>query len=92
MLRQILGQLGVSLTQTSDKLALLQAFDAQLASLGPDECIAVIIDEAQDLSDDALEDLRLLSNFQSLERRRLQIVLVGQIELARRLSAPNCAN
>jgi len=88
MLRQILGQLGVSLTQASDRLALLQAFDAQLASLGPDECIAVIIDEAQDLSDDALEDLRLLSNFQSLERRRLQIVLVGQIELARRLSAP----
>ena len=40
------------------------------------------------MSDDALEDLRLLSNFQSLERRRLQIVLVGQIELARRLSAP----
>jgi type II secretory pathway predicted ATPase ExeA/nucleoid-associated protein YgaU len=89
MLRQILGQLGVSLAQTSDKLALLQAFDGQLASLGPDECVAVIIDEAQDLSDDALEDLRLLSNFQSLERRRLQIVLVGQIELARRLSAPN---
>ena len=89
MLRQILGQLGVSQPDTSDKLALLQAFDAQLASLGPDECVAVIIDEAQDLSDDALEDLRLLSNFQSLERRRLQIVLVGQIDLARRLSAPN---
>jgi type II secretory pathway predicted ATPase ExeA/LysM repeat protein len=88
MLRQILGQLGVNLGPASDKLALLQAFDAQLASLGPDECVAVIIDEAQDLSDDALEDLRLLSNFQSLERRRLQIVLVGQIELARRLSAP----
>src|ERR1700722_18811700 len=88
MLRQILGQLGVTLAQTSDRLALLQAFDAQLASLGADECIALIIDEAQDLSDDALEDLRLLSNFQSLERRRLQIVLVGQIELARRLSAP----
>jgi type II secretory pathway predicted ATPase ExeA len=89
MLRQILGQLGVVKLETSGKLALLQAFDAQLASLGPDECVAVIIDEAQDLSDDALEDLRLLSNFQSLERRRLQIVLVGQIELARRLSAPN---
>jgi type II secretory pathway predicted ATPase ExeA len=88
MLRQILGQLGVNESQASDKLTLLQAFDAQLAKLSPDECVAVIIDEAQDLSDDALEDLRLLSNFQSLERRRLQIVLVGQIELARRLSAP----
>jgi type II secretory pathway predicted ATPase ExeA len=88
ILRQILGQLGVSESQTSDKLSLLQAFDAQLATLAPDECVAVIIDEAQDLSDDALEDLRLLSNFQSLERRRLQIVLVGQIDLARRLAGP----
>ncbi len=88
MLRQILGQLGVNQSETSGKLSLLQAFDAQLASLGPDECVAVIIDEAQDLNDDALEDLRLLSNFQSLGRRRLQIVLVGQIDLAKRLARP----
>ena len=88
MLRQILGQLGASQSETSDKLTLLQAFDAQLASLGRDECIAVILDEAQYLSDDALEDLRLLSNFQALERRRLQIVLVGQIDLVKRLAGP----
>src|SRR5579863_5407541 len=88
MLRQILGQLGASQSETSDKLTLLQAFDLQLASLDRDECIAVILDEAQDLSDDALEDLRLLSNFQALERRRLQIVLVGQIDLVKRLAGP----
>jgi len=88
MLRQVLGQLGSSQPEKSSKLSLLQAFDAQLASIKPEECVAVIIDEAQDLSDDALEDIRLLSNFQSLERRRLQIVLVGQIDLARRLSRP----
>lgn len=88
MLRQILGQLGVNRSEKIGKLVLLQAFDAELAKLGPDECVAVIIDEAQDLSDDALEDLRLLSNFQSLERRRLQIVLVGQTDLATRLASP----
>jgi len=88
MLLQILGQLGSPQSVTPGKLILLQAFDAQLARLGPEECIAVIIDEAQDLSDDALEDFRLLSNFQSLERRRLQIVLVGQLELAKRLARP----
>jgi type II secretory pathway predicted ATPase ExeA len=89
MLRQLLSQLGVDQPAGSSRLALLQAFDAQLASLAPDECIAVVLDEAQDLSDDALEDLRLLSNFQALEPRRLQIVLVGQIDLARRLAAPH---
>ncbi len=88
MMRQILGQLGAVAPETSGKLALLQAFDAQLASHGLEECVAVIVDEAQDLSDDALEDLRLLTNFQSLERRRLQIVLVGQLDLARRLGRP----
>ena len=87
MLRQILGQLGVNRSEKVGKFVLLQAFEAQLASLKPDECLAVIIDEAQDLSDDALEDLRLLSNFQSLERRRLQIVLVGQPDLAIRLAS-----
>ena len=88
MLLQILGQLGSKQSAKLRRLTLLQAFDAQLARLGPEECIAVIIDEAQDLSDDALEDFRLLSNFQSLERRRLQIVLVGQLDLARRLARP----
>ena len=88
MLRHILGQLGDNRSEKVGKFVLLQAFEAQLAKLPPDECLAVIIDEAQDLSDDALEDLRLLSNFQSLERRRLQIVLVGQIELATRLASP----
>ena len=88
MLRQILGQLGDNRSEKIGKFVLLQAFEARLASLKPDECLAVIIDEAQDLSDDALEDLRLLSNFQSLERRRLQIVLVGQPDLAVRLASP----
>jgi type II secretory pathway predicted ATPase ExeA/LysM repeat protein len=88
MLRQILGQLGDNRSEKIGKFVLLQAFEAQLAGLKPDECLAVIIDEAQDLSDDALEDLRLLSNFQSLERRRLQIVLVGQPDLATRLASP----
>ena len=88
MLRQILGQLGDNRSEKIGKFVLLQAFEAQLASLKPDECLAVIIDEAQGLSDDALEDLRLLSNFQSLERRRLQIVLVGQPDLATRLASP----
>jgi type II secretory pathway predicted ATPase ExeA/nucleoid-associated protein YgaU len=88
MLLQILGQLGSNQSAKLSKLTLLRAFDAQLSRLRPDECIAVIIDEAQDLSDDALEDFRLLSNFQSLERRRLQIVLVGQLDLGRRLAKP----
>jgi len=51
--------------------------------------VLLIIDEAQNLSDDALEDIRMLSNLQSNEQFLIQIILVGQPELKKRLSSPN---
>ncbi|HEX6018368.1 MAG TPA: AAA family ATPase, partial [Burkholderiaceae bacterium] len=41
----------------------------------------LIIDEAQNLSTDVLEQLRLLTNLETNERKLLQIVLIGQPEL-----------
>jgi general secretion pathway protein A len=49
---------------------------------------ALIIDEAQNLSSDVLESVRLLSNFETTEDKLLQILLVGQPELSDRLNAP----
>jgi len=46
-----------------------------------------IIDEAQDLSDDALEMIRLLSNLETETRKLLQIILVGQPELEAKLDS-----
>ena len=46
----------------------------------------LIIDEAQDLTDDLLEQVRLLSNLETTERKLLQIVLLGQPELRERLN------
>jgi general secretion pathway protein A len=48
----------------------------------------VIVDEAQNLSREALEEIRLLSNLQGTTRPLLQIVLVGQPELRRKLADP----
>ncbi|MFH0726569.1 MAG: AAA family ATPase [Pseudomonadota bacterium] len=48
----------------------------------------LIIDEAQNLSDEALEEVRMLSNLQSDDQILLQIMLVGQPELKRRLLSP----
>jgi general secretion pathway protein A len=70
------------------RLELTEGFAELLDSLGPDERIAIVIDEAQELSDDALEGLRLLSNADTFEERRLHIILVGQTELIARLSRP----
>ncbi len=48
--------------------------------------VVLIIDEAQDLSIDMLEQVRLLSNLETNERKLLQIILMGQPELRDKLN------
>ncbi len=48
----------------------------------------LIIDEAQLLSTEVLEQLRLLTNLETRERKLLQIILIGQPELREMLAAP----
>ena len=48
----------------------------------------LVIDEAQSLSADVLEQLRLLTNLETAERKLLQIVLIGQPELRDMLARP----
>ena len=50
--------------------------------------ILLIIDEAQNLSDEALEEVRMFSNLQSDDQNLLQIMLVGQPELKEKLQEP----
>jgi general secretion pathway protein A len=47
----------------------------------------LIVDEAHDLSEDLLEEVRLLSNLESADDKLLQIVLVGQPELDEKLDS-----
>jgi general secretion pathway protein A len=49
--------------------------------------VIAVIDEAQNLSHDVLEQLRLLSNLETTTSKLLQIVLVGQPELAEMLDS-----
>lgn len=48
----------------------------------------LMIDEAQNLSADVLEQLRLLTNLETAEKKLLQIVLLGQPELQQMLALP----
>src|ERR1700730_10542976 len=57
--------------------------------LRPRERIAIIIDEAQALSDETLEELRLFSNHGRDCEGHLEIWLVGQSELLTRLMTPS---
>lgn len=48
----------------------------------------LVIDEAQNLEPDVLEQLRLLTNLETSERKLLQIILIGQPELREVLARP----
>jgi len=48
----------------------------------------LVIDEAQNLSSEVLEQLRLLTNLETSERKLLQIILIGQPELRTMLARP----
>jgi len=86
MLQFIVQEIGIH-PIGKGKLAILQALKTFLMDPESDR-VVLIFDEAQGLSDEILEELRLLSNSRPNARQSLQIVLVGQPELAERLSAP----
>jgi general secretion pathway protein A len=69
-----------------DYLVLLNEFLLEKYRSG-ENCV-LIIDEAQNLSAEILESIRVLSNFETSTDKLLQIVLVGQPELAARLNTP----
>lgn len=78
---------GASGTPTvKDYIDALNTFLLQSHASGQ-SCV-LIIDEAQNLAADVLEQLRLLTNLETNERKLLQIVLIGQPELRDMLARP----
>jgi type II secretory pathway predicted ATPase ExeA/LysM repeat protein len=84
MARVLMRQLGIHARQ--GRLNTVDAFNRFLSQLQVGERVVVIVDEAQGLSDEALEELRLFSNAGQREEKQLHFVLVGQPELMKRLS------
>ena len=91
LLRSVCEEFGLvepkrPLGEIHDYLVSLNEF--LLESYRKGENCALIIDEAQNLSAEVLESIRLLSNFETSKDKLLQILLVGQPELAVRLNSP----
>jgi type II secretory pathway predicted ATPase ExeA/phage tail protein X len=73
------------------KAEFLLAFEAFLnQSSQQQRTFLLIIDEAHKLSFDVLEEIRLLSNMETAEEKLINIFLVGQPELNKRLGKPAC--
>jgi general secretion pathway protein A len=89
ILKKILNELNIYSDQ-ADKTSLLQCFnDYLIEKLANDEIVAIIIDEAQNLGDDVLEELRMLTNLETSKSKLLQLILVGQPELEKKLNSDN---
>lgn len=78
--------LAVSGTGRVPQLQALNAFLIAEAKRGG--TVVLLLDEAQNLSAEALENLRLISNLETSTAKLLQIVLVGQPELEGKLADP----
>ena len=82
LLRSILDDLHIPATGTSlkDHVDALHEFLLRARAEGRD--VILLIDEAQDLSPEVLEQVRLISNLETDTEKLIQIVLMGQSELA----------
>lgn len=88
LLRTILRELGLE-PGRADRAACLELLNRFLLErVAAGEDVVLLIDEAQDLPPDLLEQVRLLSNLETDQRKLLQIVLVGQPELRDMLDDP----
>ena len=88
LLKQILTDLGLDATGL-DKEQIIEALNEfLLGQLREGRNTVVVIDEAQNLSPEVLEELRLLSNLETAQAKLLQIILVGQPELNHLLNLP----
>ena len=87
LVRSILTELGLEASRTDGTayLEVLNKFLLEQAEAGRD--VVLLVDEAQDLTPELLEQVRLLSNLETDRRKLIQIVLIGQPELRDKLNA-----
>ncbi len=89
LLQLIVKDLGIHTTR-KDRISLVSALNNFLleeSSAGHN--VVLVIDESQNLKERQLEQIRLLSNLETEKEKLLQIVLVGQPELADKLRLPS---
>ncbi|MFO1412778.1 MAG: XrtA/PEP-CTERM system-associated ATPase [Burkholderiales bacterium] len=88
LLRSVAVAFGIPV-KVGDKAMLLAAIEAFLCQVAIDKKRALlVVDEAQNLTERAVEELRMLSNFQLGDKALLQSFLIGQPELRDMMRSP----
>jgi len=82
--------LGVKIKDQTKGDCLLAIYQFLIEAYRKNENVVLIIDEAHNLNPFILEEIRLISNFETAKDKLIQIILVGQPELNAILNLPKC--
>lgn len=89
-LHAIAQEMGLAVTENADKLSVMRLLhEALLLRHTNGRQVVVLVEEAQGMPLETLEEIRLLSNLETNDHKLLQIVLFGQPELDENLAAPS---
>jgi type II secretory pathway predicted ATPase ExeA len=84
----MMADFGIPCDSRAKSQVLLKLYNWLLDRYRAGETAVLIVDEAQNLSDEVLEEIRMLTNLETFTEKLLQIVLVGQPELEQKLKQP----
>jgi type II secretory pathway predicted ATPase ExeA len=85
----MMADFGIPSDSRSKSQVLMKLYNWLLDRYRAGETAVLIVDEAQNLSDEVLEEIRMMTNLETFTEKLLQIVLVGQPELEQRLKQPH---
>jgi general secretion pathway protein A len=85
----MMADLGVPCDSRAKSQILLRLYNWLLERYRTGETAVLIVDEAQNLPDETLEEIRMLTNLETFTEKLLQVVLVGQPELEQKLKQPH---
>jgi general secretion pathway protein A len=84
----MMADFGIPCDSKAKSQVLLRLYNWLLDRYRAGETAVLIVDEAQNLSEEVLEEIRMLTNLETFTEKLLQIVLVGQPELEQKLKQP----
>ncbi len=85
----MMADFGIPCDTRSKSQILMRLYNWLLERYRAGETAVLIVDEAQNLGDDVLEEIRMMTNLETSTEKLLQIVLVGQTELETKLKQTN---
>ncbi len=84
----MMADFGIPCESKAKSQVLLRLYNWLLDRYRAGETAVLIVDEAQNLTDEVLEEIRMLTNLETFTEKLLQIILVGQPELEQKLKQP----